>query len=82
MRSYVPLAENPDRQLFLLLSLSSCNLSERSCEALSGLLSSPSCSLRELDLSHNDLQDSGVKMLCNALRSPDCHLETLRSDTL
>uniref|UniRef100_A0A7N6AYY5 NACHT domain-containing protein n=1 Tax=Anabas testudineus TaxID=64144 RepID=A0A7N6AYY5_ANATE len=39
--------------------LSGCNLSERSCEALSSVLSSQSCSLRERDLSNNDLRDSG-----------------------
>ncbi|XP_059203404.1 NLR family CARD domain-containing protein 3-like [Centropristis striata] len=58
--------------------LSGCNLSERSCEALSSVLSSQSSSLRDLDLSNNDLKDSGVKCFSVGLRSPYCRLETLR----
>ncbi|KAM3869064.1 protein NLRC3-like [Diretmus argenteus] len=57
--------------------LSGCQLSERSCEALASVLSSKSSSLRDLDLSNNDLQDSGVKLVSTGLRSPDCRLETL-----
>ncbi|KAK2857201.1 hypothetical protein Q5P01_005936 [Channa striata] len=60
--------------------LSGCKLSERSCEGLSSVLSSQSSSLRELDLSNNDLQDPEVKFLCDGLKSPHCQLETLRSD--
>uniref|UniRef100_A0A4W6D2M1 B30.2/SPRY domain-containing protein n=1 Tax=Lates calcarifer TaxID=8187 RepID=A0A4W6D2M1_LATCA len=58
--------------------LSGCNLSGRSCEALSSVLSSQSSSLRELDLSNNDLQDSGVKLLFPGLESQQCTLESLR----
>ncbi|KAJ4922280.1 hypothetical protein JOQ06_021624 [Pogonophryne albipinna] len=59
--------------------LSGCKLSERSCAALSSVLSSQSSSLIDLDLSNNDLQDSGVKKLCAGLESLHCELETLRS---
>ncbi|XP_039880838.1 NACHT, LRR and PYD domains-containing protein 12-like, partial [Simochromis diagramma] len=58
--------------------LNVCNLSERSCEALSSVLSSQSSSLRALDLSNNNLQDSGVKILSIGVKSPHCKLKSLR----
>ncbi|XP_071374330.1 protein NLRC3-like isoform X2 [Centroberyx affinis] len=58
--------------------LSGCKLSERSCEALASVLSYRSSSLRELDLSNNDLRDSGVQLLSAGLESPHCRLNNLR----
>ncbi|XP_023819537.2 NACHT, LRR and PYD domains-containing protein 12-like [Oryzias latipes] len=58
--------------------LRNCDLSQRSCAALSSVLRSQSSRLKVLDLSENNLQDSGVKLLSAGLESPDCKLETLR----
>ncbi|XP_067236498.1 NLR family CARD domain-containing protein 3-like isoform X2 [Chanodichthys erythropterus] len=58
--------------------LAGCNLTHQSCEIVSSALQSPNCALRELDLSNNDLQDSGVKLLSDSLKSPNCQLEILR----
>ncbi|MEQ2242391.1 hypothetical protein ILYODFUR_035480, partial [Ilyodon furcidens] len=58
--------------------LKNCNLSKRSCEVLASVLSSQSSNLREMDLSNNKLQDSGVELLSSGLKSPNWKLETLR----
>ncbi|KAM9313592.1 uncharacterized protein KZ484_025031 isoform 2-T2 [Pholidichthys leucotaenia] len=57
--------------------LNGCELTERSYEALPSVLSSPSSSLRHLDLSNNNLNDSGVKILSAGLQNLHCKLESL-----
>ncbi|XP_026094091.1 uncharacterized protein LOC113066407 [Carassius auratus] len=52
--------------------LAGCNLTGQSYEIVSSALQSSNPVLRELDLSNNDLQDSGVKLLSNGLKSPKC----------
>ncbi|XP_030636219.1 NACHT, LRR and PYD domains-containing protein 12-like, partial [Chanos chanos] len=58
--------------------LAGCKLTEQSCSSVASVLQSVNCPLRELDLSNNDLQDSGVKLLCVGLKNPHCKLEILR----
>lgn len=58
--------------------LSQTRLTEKCCKEFSSVLSSKSTGLRVLDLSNNDLQDTGVKLLSIGLGSPHCQLQTLR----
>ncbi|RVE65252.1 hypothetical protein OJAV_G00134320 [Oryzias javanicus] len=57
------------------LRLQNMRLSEISSAALTSVLPTH---LTELDLSSNNLQDSGVLHLCGFLESLDCRLQTLR----
>ncbi|XP_039539631.1 NACHT, LRR and PYD domains-containing protein 12-like, partial [Pimephales promelas] len=61
-----------------ILRCAMCNFTAQSCESLSSVLQSSISVLRELDLSNNDLQDSGVKLLCDGMKSPNCRLQILR----
>ncbi|KAK5897744.1 hypothetical protein CgunFtcFv8_015222 [Champsocephalus gunnari] len=58
-------------------TLADCGLSETECEVVASALKSDPSHLRDLDLSHNPLQDSGVERLSPALKSPACRLEAL-----
>ncbi|XP_016398914.1 NACHT, LRR and PYD domains-containing protein 3-like, partial [Sinocyclocheilus rhinocerous] len=58
--------------------LADCHLSDQHCEILSSALQSSNSSLRELDLSKNNLRGSGGKQLCAGLKSPNCQLNILR----
>ncbi|XP_018961466.2 NACHT, LRR and PYD domains-containing protein 3-like isoform X2 [Cyprinus carpio] len=60
-----------------ILRFSICNLTTPSCESLSSVLQSSNSRLKELDLTNNDLEDSGVKLLSDGLKI-NCNLEILR----
>ncbi|XP_076153157.1 NACHT, LRR and PYD domains-containing protein 3-like isoform X5 [Alosa pseudoharengus] len=57
--------------------LAKCKLTDKSCGIVAAVLQSPN-SLVELDLSDNDLGDSGVQLLSKGLSSPHCKMQTLR----
>ena len=59
--------------------LADCGLSRTHCEVVASALKSNPSHLRELELSHNKLHNSEVKLLCDGLESPNCRLEALRS---
>uniref|UniRef100_A0A3Q2ZE09 NACHT, LRR and PYD domains-containing protein 3-like n=1 Tax=Kryptolebias marmoratus TaxID=37003 RepID=A0A3Q2ZE09_KRYMA len=58
--------------------LVNCKVTAEWIEHLAFTLKFSSSALRDLDLSNNDLRDSGVQQLCNGLSSHCCKLEKLR----
>ncbi|XP_064175968.1 protein NLRC3-like [Anguilla rostrata] len=58
-------------------TLNNCNLTEESCDIVASVLQSSNSTLRDLDLSCNNLGDSGVELLCAGLMSPICKLQRL-----
>ncbi|XP_053271751.1 NLR family CARD domain-containing protein 3 [Pleuronectes platessa] len=58
--------------------LASCNVTTERVEHVAFGLTFPWSPLRDLDLSNNDLKDSGVKLLCDGLKSQHCKLKKLR----
>ncbi|XP_076144648.1 NACHT, LRR and PYD domains-containing protein 3-like [Alosa pseudoharengus] len=73
--------EDPHRKVETL-QFADCKLTDKSCEIVASVLQSPN-SLLQLDLSDNDLGDSGVQILSKGLSSFNCKIHTLRlSDCL
>uniref|UniRef100_A0A8C4RIL4 NACHT domain-containing protein n=1 Tax=Erpetoichthys calabaricus TaxID=27687 RepID=A0A8C4RIL4_ERPCA len=71
-----------NHQVFTSLSsslyrLNSCYLTSGCCNTLSLVLSTKHSRLVHLELSDNNLEDSGVHLLCEGLRNTNCKLETL-----
>ncbi|XP_026101058.1 NACHT, LRR and PYD domains-containing protein 3-like [Carassius auratus] len=71
-RRLIPAVINCRKALF-----PGCKPSDQHCEMVSSALQSSNCVLRELDLSKNNLQDSGMKLLSDGLKSPNCQLQIL-----
>ncbi|XP_063049927.1 NACHT, LRR and PYD domains-containing protein 3-like [Engraulis encrasicolus] len=63
------------------LRFNSCSITEEGCAALSLALSSNPSHLTDLDLSENELGDSGVMHISALLRNPDCKLQKLGLDS-
>ncbi|XP_064176357.1 NACHT, LRR and PYD domains-containing protein 3-like isoform X4 [Anguilla rostrata] len=57
--------------------LSNCDLTVKSCDILASAPQSSNSPLTDLDLSCNDLGDSGVELLSAGMRSPNCKLQRL-----
>ncbi|KAK3505710.1 hypothetical protein QTP70_020504 [Hemibagrus guttatus] len=79
VKSLSAVLENPHCKLETL-GLCGCDVSDEDCAALTSALRSNPSHLTYLDLSRNNLGDSGVKSLSAVLENPHCKLEKLGSD--
>ncbi len=64
--------------LLFVSRLSGCMVTEEGCGYLSSALSSNPSHLRELDLSYNHPEPSGVQLLKHRLEDPNYKLEILK----
>ncbi|XP_058243330.1 protein NLRC5-like isoform X2 [Hemibagrus wyckioides] len=62
----------------LKLGLCKCSLTEDDCTAVVSALRTNPSHLKELDLSHNTIGDTGMKQISDLLQNSNCTLETLR----
>ncbi|XP_057184897.1 NACHT, LRR and PYD domains-containing protein 3-like isoform X1 [Triplophysa rosa] len=60
------------------VQLSRCKITDEGYVALTSALRSNPSHLTHLDLSDNNVGDSGMKLICDVLENPHCKLETLR----
>ncbi|KAM6945353.1 NACHT, LRR and PYD domains-containing protein 3-like [Aplochiton taeniatus] len=70
------LLEDPQSRL-ATLRMSGCSLTEKRCASLVSAVQSNPSHMRALDLSFNQLADTGMKTLSALLEDPLCRLETL-----
>ncbi|TSK42066.1 NACHT, LRR and PYD domains-containing protein 1 [Bagarius yarrelli] len=77
MKSFSALLENPHCKVETL-RLWRCGVSDEDCTALTSALRLNPSHLRHLDLSINNLGDTGGMILCDILKNPHCKLETLK----
>ncbi|XP_036032016.1 NACHT, LRR and PYD domains-containing protein 9B-like [Onychomys torridus] len=61
------------------LWLPGCSLTSDCCEGISDVLTSNK-NLKTLKLGNNNIEDTGIKQLCEALRNPNCKLQCLGLD--
>ncbi|KAL0146896.1 hypothetical protein M9458_057835, partial [Cirrhinus mrigala] len=57
--------------------LCGCSITEEQCLILTSALKSNPSHLRELDLSVNQIKNTGVNHLCDVLKDSHCKLERL-----